>query len=87
MFPRLANTIFSRTRAQAVTDIPENALTCMLVRWRKRRWTPRAASKMFVVRKPVEFDPEEREELIERYQHYRTHLRAIRSGLAVFCSN
>lgn len=47
-------------------------------RWRKRRWAPIAASKLFVVRERTPIDPEEYDELKVRFAHYRTAVRSIR---------
>lgn len=48
---------------------------------RKPWWKPVAKSKEFVVREPVEQDPEEHAELKKRYEHYRASVRGIRSFL------
>ena len=48
-----------------------------LVRFRKRRWSPRAPSKIYYVRQPTPIDPEEKEELKLRYNNYRHELKSL----------
>ena len=48
------------------------------VRWRKRRWAPKAESKEFYVRQKPEQDPEEYAELTERFRPYKTYLKSLR---------
>ena len=49
-----------------------------LVRFRKRRWRPRAASKLYYVRKPTPIDADEYQELKWRYNNYKHAMKSVR---------
>jgi len=53
----------------------------MTVRWRKRRWIPLAASKLFRVRVKDPMEPSLHQELKARTEHYRTEMHAIKNYL------
>ncbi len=77
----LCSRVFAVSRAVMLSeDITRQArpLFSPFVRWRKRRWAPKAPSKEFYIReKPVQ-DPEEYAELKERYRLYRTYCKSLR---------
>ena len=51
------------------------------VRWRKRRWAPKNASKIFYVPEKVRRSPEDEKVWRTKKQHYNTTLRAIRFAI------
>ena len=55
-----------------------NVVNLVFVRWRKPRWVPKAKSKIYRVRTPTVFDPEE-EEFKNKHLHiYQTELKSVR---------
>jgi len=68
---------------QCLMQVQESRLDPMLmiVRWRKRRWIPIAASKLFRVRVKEEMEPSLHKEMKMRTEQYRTTMLAIRNYL------
>ena len=60
----------------------QNPICTQFVRWRKRRWAPKAPSKEFYVRVKPEKDPDEYAELTKRYRLYYNYLKSVRLVLA-----
>ena len=66
----------------------DESIFTRLVRWRKRRWSPRAPSKIYYVRTPTPMDPNETEELRDRYNNYRHQIKSLRlvfHNQSLFC--
>ena len=57
---------------------PDTSPFTQIVRWRKRRWAPIPASKIFYVRQPTPIDEEEAIELRNRTCEYTIVKKAIR---------
>ncbi|ELU09197.1 hypothetical protein CAPTEDRAFT_224390 [Capitella teleta] len=79
MFPRLRNFLTRSNPISEALQLPDSTDFIRFVRWRKRRWAPIPASKMYYVRKPTPVNEEEKAELLERNRKYATQMRSLRS--------
>ncbi len=78
MLSRVGLLVAGRQTLCEALEVQKVLPLAQFVRWRKRRWAPINASKMFYVRKPTPIDPEEWTELKTRYDRYHIYMKALK---------